>query len=111
MKINICFCIEEKMRGWPETYPAKYESRDGRALSRVGGISTSSARLYFGNFTMKVGKYENLRRESAEKKMLARVPPNSCPTHRVGPVLSAPHVHRDEERDRKWKIERGPEKK
>ena len=80
---NQCMLLyRRKMRGWRETHPAKYESRDGRALSRVGGISTSSARLYFGNFTMKVGKYEKAR--ICREKNAGSCAAEFLPTHRAG---------------------------
>ena len=75
IKINICFCIEEKMRGWRETHPAKYESRDGRALSRVGAFHP---RPHTSTSATLTRKRENMKSENLQRKMLARVLPNSC---------------------------------
>ena len=67
IKINVCFCIEEKMARMTRNSSCEiWVTRWSCSLAR-GGISTSSARLYFGNFNMKTGKDE--KRESAETKV------------------------------------------
>ena len=99
MKIKSYFFIEEKCED-DEKLILRSMSHAMVVLSRAWGHFNLVRTPRLRQLRHESGKIWK-RRESAEKTMLARVPPNSCLAHRVGPVLSAPQVHTDEERDRK----------